>query len=55
MFDSRRIRWSIVPLLLPNPHCKMDVRLFDSKYQVNLFFNILSIVLPKQLVKERSL
>ena len=55
MFDFRCIRWSIVPLLLRNPHCKLDISLFDSKYHVNLLFIILSIVLHKQLVKEIGL
>ena len=55
MFDSRPIRWSIVPLLLQNPHCELDISLFDSKYKVNLLFIIISIVLHKQLVKEIGL
>ena len=40
MFDSRRIRWSIVSLLLRNLHCKLDIRLFNSKYN---FYGLLYV------------
>ena len=46
-----RFLCSVVFLLLRNPHWRWKIRSLNSKYQINISFSILTIILHKQLTK----